>query len=53
MKPKNRQTQKIIKRGYEYTIIEGGDRTMSKHPEPCIFGRQNWALKSCKKLQQS
>jgi len=43
-------TMVIRKYGYEYTLVEGTDRG-GAHPAPCAFGKQGWALKSCKKIE--
>jgi hypothetical protein len=41
----------VRKYGYEYLLVEGSDRKMSKHPQPQIFGMNNMALKAVRKIK--
>jgi hypothetical protein len=58
MKTKYRHTimsppETIIRKfGYEWILIEGSDRKGTVHPQPCMFGMPNMALKSVRKIKK-
>ena len=46
------KTKIVEMNGYEYTLVESEGRKGSVHPDPCAFGMNGWALKSCKKIEK-
>ena len=49
-KPDKRITMTIKRCGYEYTLVEAKDRSSSIIRQPCFWGHENCALKSCRKI---
>jgi len=45
--------EKIIRKyGYEYHLVECGDRGENAIANACAFGFKGWVLKSCNKIKQ-
>lgn len=48
----HRPTKTIIKYGYEYTLVEVGERLKFSIDTPKFMGNYGWALQSFKKVNK-
>lgn len=55
MEKEQSPTKKIVKYGYEYTLVLTPRRSLSPHglPDPCFMGHMGYALQSVRKLKKS